>query len=384
MTEGRLSFGLDRAIWLAALLFAAGALAGTPCAIADDRPAVITHQSYVEMVTRRTGLPIEDPIAMFAFVLGSLPERVKVYPTENYFYFHFYHNNIRYAGNIRLDAKDRDLGKVHFAYFEDLTEWREEPPITYRLLDESAGVKVEKLDRFLYRVTHSGKTVEFELNDLSNLKPPPHAITSEERYIGPVFDDSALRFFLMYNPRLKLFHYVLDETVPAAEQFIAARQTRRILIGKRSGFAFYRDQRRDRKILIGVFEGNARVNNSFDGPFDQLPDNFIEGESLREALVEVEPSLKGKIDRYGGLSDGSGRFLIGPYTYYRTEDDLMPFHACAVDKQIPAEDYYACFVMDSTGTGQTLAVQRLAMRQAAQAQRKPRTPRKTMKKTRRK
>ncbi len=242
--------------------------------------------------------------------------------------------------------------------------------LNYRVFDRSAGVEVTRLERFLYRVSYGGRSVEFELNDLSNVKPPAYAIAPDEIYIGPIFDDSALRFFLIYNPRLKIFHYVLDETARAAEQFMAARQTRRILIGKRTGFAFYRDLRRDRKILIGVFEGNARVNNAFDGPFDQLPDNFIEGDVLQKALIEVEPTLAGRIDRYGGLADGSGRFLIGPYAYYRTEQDLMPFHACAIDKTIPAEDYYACFVMDVTSEA-TLAVRRQAERATQKPARKP-------------
>ena len=65
---------------------------------------------------------------------------------------------------------------------------------------------------------------------------------------------------------------------------------------------YYRDHRLDRKILIGVYEENVRVNNYFDGPFDQLPDNFIEGETLRNAILKVQPNLKGKIDRFGGTA----------------------------------------------------------------------------------
>ncbi|WP_163364710.1 hypothetical protein, partial [Escherichia coli] len=79
-------------------------------------------------------------------------------------------------------------------------------------------------------------------------------------------------------------------------------------VGQRTGFAFYRDG--DRKILIGVNERNSRLNTYFDGPFDQLPENFIEGETLREAIVAAAPEIKGKIDRLGTFSDGSGRFLI--------------------------------------------------------------------------
>src|SRR5215510_13705099 len=81
-------------------------------------PRLETNQSYLEEVMRTTTLSINDPIAVFAFVLGSLPDRVKVYPTENYYYFSFAHNGKRYAGNIRLDASNRDEGKGIFAYYE--------------------------------------------------------------------------------------------------------------------------------------------------------------------------------------------------------------------------------------------------------------------------
>jgi hypothetical protein len=217
-------------------------------------------------------------------------------------------------------------------------EYRLQPLILYRVLDRTAGVTVEKVERFLYRVSYKDKSVLFELNDLSKVTPPPNAITPEEIYIGPVFDDSAIRFFLVFNSRLKMFHYVLDETVRVNEEFLARRQTNRILIGKRTGFAFFHDIKLNRKILIGVFEGNARVNNYFDGPFDQLPDNFIEGDILQKALIEAQPDLAGKIGRLGHFADGSGRVSISPYAYYRTEADLLPFHLCATDPRIPAEN----------------------------------------------
>src|SRR3954447_8557246 len=77
-----------------------------------ELPRLETNQAYLEEVMRTTTLSINDPIAVFAFVLGSLPDRVKVYPTENYYYFSFVHNGKRYAGNIRLDASNRGDGKV--------------------------------------------------------------------------------------------------------------------------------------------------------------------------------------------------------------------------------------------------------------------------------
>jgi hypothetical protein len=325
-----------------------------------DKAKLFTHQSYVEETMRSTDVPFGNIKNVFGWVLGNLPERVKVYPTENYYYFRFIHNGLSYAGNIRLDAADRDEGKLHFAYFEDMQEYRVQPSILYRVLNKAAGVTVEKVGRFLYRVSYKHNSVLFELNDLSSVKPPQNAMNADEIFIGPVFDDSAIQFFLVFNTRLKIFHYILDETVKVNEDFLAMRQTDRILIGKRTGFAFYEDDKTSRKILIGVFEANARVNNYFDGPFDQLPDNFIQGDMLQKAMIEAEPALAGQIDRFGHYANGAGRVSISPYTYYRTEEDLLPFYTCANDPRVPPDAYYTCFVMEwSSGAPLLSAYRRL-------------------------
>lgn len=312
----------------------------------DGLPHLVTHESYVADVTRASSLPVDDLKSVFAFVLGSLPDRVKVYPTENYYYFRFANAGRQYAGNIRLDASDRDEGKVHFAYYEDLAEWKEESPVKHIVLEGKHGVKVEKAGTLAYRISFGAKSVVFELNDLSKVAPPKEILGSDEIYVGPVFDDSAIRFFLVFNSKLKIFHYILDETIPVADTFAFSQLSDRILIGNRTGFAYYRDHRLDRKILIGVFEGNARVNNYYDGPFDQLPDNFLEGDALSRLIVQVDPSLTGKIDRFGGSGDGASRFMIAPYAHYRRDEDLAVFHDCATDKSIAPELYYGCFVIE--------------------------------------
>lgn len=336
---------LRRRIAFAAL--AVVALSG-PAAAQESAspPRLFTHQSFVEDALHRTSLPIEDTKAVFAFVLGSLPDRVKVYPTENYYYFRFVYNSVQYAGNIRLATENRDEGVVHFAYSVDFAEYKNEDKVHYQLLGAKDGVTVQKLEPLVYRISYGQKSVVFELNDLSKVVPPASVIGPDERYIGPIFDESAVRFFLIYNSKLRLFHYILDETIPVTDTFNRAVATDRILIGKRTGFAFYRDHKLDRKILIGVFEGNARVNNYFDGPFDQLPDNFIQGESLRSAILEAEPALKGQIDRFGAAPNGETRFMISPYLHYRDEEELTIFHDCAENKELPVDLYYACFLVD--------------------------------------
>ncbi len=308
-------------------------------------PKLHTDESYVEEVTQATALDVKDPMAVFAFVLNSLPDRVKVYPTENYYYFTFFHGGAPYAGNIRIELGDDDKVTVHFVYYQDWSEWREDSPLTHAVLDDSRGVGVEKVDRLIYRLTYGGKSVVFALNDLSQVKPPAGALAPGETFIGPIFDESAIRFFLVYNSKLKVFLYILDETGKVADEFFPRGRGDRLLIGKRTGFAFYRDRLRDRKILVGVYEGNYRLNTYFDGPFDQLPDNFIEGETLRQAIIEVSPGLKGKIDRFGSSPDGAVRFLIKPYATYQTAGELYGVDKCA-RARVRTASYYQCFVAE--------------------------------------
>ena len=333
-------------------------MVGTATAQNLAHPKLDTNEAYLDEVMRTSTLAITEPVAVLALVLDSLPDRVKIYPTGNYHYFRFIHNGTPYAGNIRLHTLDRDSGKVHFAYYvdADLALWAggEAEPALKRvgvILDASHGVTVEQLERLVYRVTYGRKSVVFALNDLSQVKPPANALGPNERFVGPIFDESGIRFFLVYSSRLKIFHYILDETVTVADDFVSSRLTDRITIGTRTGFAFYRDHPLDRKILIGVFEGNRWANNYFDGPFDQLPDNFIEGETLREIILELEPSLKGRIDRLGYTRDYTSRYTIDPYLHYRKEDDLYVVHLCVTSSKFQASPYYKCFVDDSSRSG---------------------------------
>ena len=323
------------------------ALAAAGSARAQDRIHLHTNEAEIGEVLRDGGLALDDPLAVFAAVLKKLPDQVQVFPTENYFYFRFTDKATVYAGNIRLAAMDRDQGKVNFAYNEMPTDWNPNPKNRHAVLGAEQGVTVERAQPLVYRVTHGGKTVTFALNDLSAVRPPPEAMRADEKFLGPVFDESGIRFFLVFNSRLKIFHYVLDETSPVADQLMALKSgdpiQASIQVGKRTGFAFYPFD--GRKILVGVDERQSRLNTSLDGPFDQLPENFIDGEALREAILAADPSVKGKIDRLGNFSDGSGRYLIHPYLLYRQLTDLALLQRCVTAKAVAAADRAACFVI---------------------------------------
>ncbi|MGH6771092.1 MAG: hypothetical protein ACRECO_18955 [Xanthobacteraceae bacterium] len=327
----------------------AASLVAAAAASEPNLPRLQTNQQFLEDLAVANAFDIKDALSVFRFVLNSLPERVTVYPTENYYYFKFNYGGVSYSGNIRLENERRDQGQVHFAFAPEFNEWKqEEDPAIFKILTKKDGVTIQRVDALTYRISLGDKSVMFALNDLRHVKPPQGAMSADERFIGPIFDESGVRFLLVYNQRLKAFHYLLDETTTPNETFVPSPSTDRILIGKRTGFAFYRDHKLDRKILIGVYEGNSRVNNYYDGPFDQLPDNFIEGDSLRNAILDVAPRLKGRIDRYGSSFDGETRYMIAPYVHYMVEDDLLMFHNCAESKEVPADQYPLCFAYDES------------------------------------
>ena len=313
---------------------------------AAGKPRVDTNQRYVEEVMASPTAPLGSMADVFAMVLERLPSPARVYTTENYYYFHFHHGSIEYAGNIRLGASDRDRGLVHFTYYPAYTGWRRDPIDTYQVFSAADGVTVERVGHLRYRVSHRGRSVEFHLNDLADAAPGPDAVSPDETVIGPVFDESAMRFHLVYNRRLKVFHYILDETGRVPDRLEPSAVSPRIVVGRRTGYAFYRDKNRNRQILIGVYEENSNVNNQLDGPFDQLPDNFIEGDTLRRALIDHTPELDGQIDRYGLWPDGDQRYLIGPYLYYRHLGQLAMFDDCATAPEMSGEHYYRCFVVE--------------------------------------
>lgn len=326
-----------------AIVLALAACGAMPSAGAlAEKPRVNLNQDYIESVTAAGTVDVRDPVDVFRTVLHALPPRVTVYPTENYFYFNFYESGVKYAGNIRLDASDRDRGIVHFAYFRDYTEWGRGGDMVYRPLDASSGVRLERKGPLLYRLTFEAKSVDFALNDLSTVRPPDGFLRPGETYLGPVYDESGVQFYFVFNAALRKFYYFLNEHVAASETYRSSDLSRRILIGERTGFAYFRDRFRDRKILIGVYESNSNTNSYFDGPFDQLPDNFLKGDELRQAILAVKPDLAGKIDRFGNSPDGSERYYIGPYTPYRADEDLEGFAQCASTAR-KTDAYYRCF-----------------------------------------
>ena len=307
-------------------------------------PEIKTNQSWIENLHQGQNLKIDKAEDAFAFVFSRLPDTVFVFPTENYYYFTFPINGLIYAGNLRLAAQDRDKGVIHFAAFMQANQSSQGGEMLYKALTIEDGVDVKKLNPFAYRVTYKTKSVLFELNDVSAIKPPKSIVADGEIFLGAVADESGLRFFLFYNQIHKIFAYVLDETNGVLDQFVQAEASDRILIGLRTGFAFYDHHHLNRRMLIGVHGANTVVNNYYDGPADQLPENHIVNDNLRKSIVDSDLTMKDALDQFGYFKSGEGRYLISPYIQYLSVQELDGYDHCAGNPDIVVEIYDACFV----------------------------------------
>ncbi len=336
------------------LLACLAALMWPGAAAAEPEPGepgygVRFNQHLLEEIIGAPEIDVDDIVATFRHVFAALPDEAKVYPTENYYYFTFFHGGVEYAGNLRLDAADRDDGVIHFAYYPQNTLWQDDTETRYRALSGHDGVEVTREGRFSYAVSFEGRTVRFELNDLSDVEPPAEAVRDSERYLGPVFDESGIGFYLLFDEERRAFLFVLDERAPPHDEFVRLHADHPALeLGRRTGFAVYRDRFLPRRILVGVHLQHVALNTYLDGPFDQLPDNFLAGDALRAAIIAKHPELDGEIDRFGAFRAQSGRFLVNPYLNYADTADLERLLRCA-DPALDEARFYACLTPNGDG-----------------------------------
>ncbi len=308
-----------------------------------NNPKVTFNQNFVEGLY--TNIDVENPVAVLDLVFGALRDTITIYPTEGYYYFRFNTRGRTYSGNLRLDASDRDKGILHLGYFkvEDYGRYDVKNQF-YKAFTSKDGVVIKRRTRFAYAVSYKGRTVTFRLNDIG-WKPPRRAkLRKVEVYIGPVFDESGSRFHLIFDTEANHFLYVLNEDGVAAERFITIDGA--VVVGDRTGFAYYVDRRYARKVLVAINGDNARKNNYYDGPFDQLPDLYVARSKLGEYLIRAYPQLKGKIDKYGNFKGRDGeRFAIISYKTYYTDKQLRFVRDCHA-KEKTAPGFYSCITTD--------------------------------------
>jgi hypothetical protein len=263
------------------------------------------------------GIDLEDQKAVLAHVLAGLAPQVSVLPTENYLYWRFRTEDKEIWGNVRLGPGSRDEGKLFIGYYEfreELTGPEEAHP-RYAELGPGDGLDIRKLDDFLYDVSYAGKTVRFALNRLR--QDPPGVLGPDEVFVFRTHDESGVQFHLLFNRRTRNFLFVaneeerpLDHVQPVGEGLVLDAST---------GFLFHVDAAHEkRKILIGVFRRNVAQNNYYDGPADQLSDNYIaDVPEYKSYLHQAYPFTRGVIDDYGFyLLEPGNRVAVAPYYAY--------------------------------------------------------------------
>lgn len=285
-------------------------------------------------------LDLNNPEEVFRYVFSRLEKEVIIYPTENYYYFNFPMHGKIIWGSISLFANNRDNGVLDMGYIEkiDKTQRSDFSPVGGGSnFTEKDGVLVKKIDDFKYSVTYEGKTVIFRINDIG--LTPPKNLPENESFVGPSFDESGLKFFLMFNNTEQKLFWVLNEDNFVPEGF--TNYNGDIVIGNRTEFAFYVDKKNNRKILIGVEGLNVLQNNWYDGPFDQMPDNYVYTEKieLKKYIEANYPEVAGRIDKYGNYIDEEGaRIAIAPYMVYFSKEDLnITVDACKSESA-----FYSC------------------------------------------
>jgi hypothetical protein len=298
----------------------------------------------------KTNLDSLDQV--FGLVFSSLDDTVYVFPTENYYYFVFHANGKEIWGNIRLPREERDRGYLCFAYweFDNFPQQMEDPNYFSEsdMMGPEKGVMITRLSELVYEVEYTGKRVVFMLNNLKQNMPESVLLRKDEKFLMHTCDESGLRFYLLFNEKTNDFLYVLDEEKDLSEDFFNLNEN--FLFGKRTQFVFYDDVKYSRKVLVAVNAENIKRNNYYDGPFDQLADNFITiSTGLKKCLNQAYPYAKGRLNDYGEFVDDDGkptdvRMAITPYYDYYTMEDLMYFVERSWDND--EDKYYSNLVYD--------------------------------------
>lgn len=313
-------------------------------AVGEEKNGFLGNDVFISGLS--VDLDMRDSMAVFRYVFSNLADEVDVLPTENYYYFRFPANGKEVWGALSLFAEDRDQGNLGFGYSEKVNKNREQ----YMEVrggggefNAAQGVRVHKIDDFNYEVSFEGKTVTFHLNQIGLEPPPRNKMAEGEVFVGPCQDESGLKFFLLYNQLHPKLYWMLNEEEELNETF--TNELGSVVIGDRTEFAFFNDTARNRKILVGVEGRNVLQNNWYDGPFDQLPENYVKtGQiDLRKYIEPAYPQVRGRISPYARYLDGDGgsRIAVAPYTVYFQREDLRFVDDC-LRMGLSAAEFFAC------------------------------------------
>jgi hypothetical protein len=306
--------------------------------------AFVRNEGIIEGLNYQ--IDISDPVEVFGYVFNSLEDEIIIYPSENYYYYIFNVNGKTFWSSFCLPADKRDKGILSFGYIEKSNDFKGEDIEASggsKEFSTSDGMVIKQINPFRYSVTYNKKAVIFNLCKLNLKIPGKMKFLDDEVLIGPNFDESGLQFYLIYNKKTNHFYWILNEEQYVPEYFNA--DSCNVLFGRRTGFAFFNDTLRSRKIMIGADAFNVLKNNWYDGPFDQLPDNHVKtGEiEIRKYIEAAYPADSGKIDQYGNFIDQEGvRIAIAPYYAYYSKKELIDYVRECISEEKDLSAFFTC------------------------------------------
>ncbi|EPJ44386.1 MAG: hypothetical protein OFPII_34910 [Osedax symbiont Rs1] len=288
-----------------------------------------------DMIASSLQSNFDDRDQLITSILKQKKNGMLVYPSEGYYYFEFMNGATPIKGNFRFDMKLRNQGKVAFTFYSDWKTATDQPSVdNYWILGAEDGLILTKISEFRYQLSYRGESAVVIIYDAESELSTEHDLDGDEEYVGPVFDESGIRFHLIFDHSNNSFLYVLNEDFNQAEHFIAVDDNQDILLGLRSKFAYFNDKKNQRLVLIGVDLSNVENNTYYDGPFDQLPDSFVDPVHLQKLIEKYEPRLLGKIGPYGDFLDAEeSRYAIMPYMEYQFEEQLLKYLSCTKYQQ---------------------------------------------------
>ena len=331
----RIFYSTFAGLMLGVSLFFLFGFSVSPVISLESQPKLNFNEHFIKQ-SSTAEIDLSDADTVLEYILKGMDGEIMVYPSEGYYHFNFYSNGDLIRGNLRFDKLLRDDGKVSFAYYRALRNTRSENHIFHHILDnEKEGFSLIRTGNFSYKLKFREQVAKVRIYDaITELASPPN-LYKNEQFVGPSFDESGIRFDLIFDLDSREFLYLLNTDFGFPEGYETIEGLgENILIGARTGFAFYRDKTRDRYILIGVYAENIRNNSYFDGPFDQLPDSFVDGKTLQQLIEDHAPDVKGLVGPYGHyLHDKDIRFAISPYMAYENASELVAYNSCKLFAQ---------------------------------------------------
>lgn len=197
---------------IAGMAFVAAAIFGSDgwTEPAAGRGAVVFNEHMI--VGLSEPLNVADVDAVFWHVFSQLKSDVRVYPTENYYYFIVYAGGRQLWGNFRLAPGDRDRGFLHFAYFEynDDPQHPDDFFTKYKRYGPADGVTVTRRDERTYAVRFRDRVVTFHLNHLDQKPPRTARLRPDETFVMRTWDESGFQFFLVFDRARAHFLWILN------------------------------------------------------------------------------------------------------------------------------------------------------------------------------